>query len=187
MSAVSREGVSFSAVHEGQMKNILFENVTIQNFTRSGVSIRGASNVTISHCDFSDNGSSVVPGAGFHHNLLLTRSVYCIIRESRFDTSPWGNGIDISFCRDVLISKNEAARNKRSGIRCTESKHVKAIENFVEGNDSHGILFDALMDGSNEIIIQNNFSGNNKQRGIYTGKGVGKKISNNKISENGLE
>jgi len=50
------------------------------------------------------------------------------VNNSRFDASPWGNGIDISFCDNVVVSKNEVARNKLSGIRCTESDHVKVPE-----------------------------------------------------------
>ncbi|MDB5211443.1 MAG: hypothetical protein JWQ30_2270 [Sediminibacterium sp.] len=187
MSAPSREGIVFSAEREEQMHTIRFENITVQNFTKNGVAVRGARNVTVINCDFSDNGASVVPGAGFHHNLLLTRSSACQVSNSRFDTSPWGNGIDISFCNDVIISKNEAARNKLSGIRCTETKNITVIENFVEGNDINGISFDALMDGSDTISVQHNFSGNNGYYGIYIEKTIGKKTGNNKTSENGKE
>jgi parallel beta-helix repeat protein len=185
MNAPSREGICLMAERAGQMKNIRLENVTVQNFTRSGVVIRGGSNVSVIHCDLSDNGGSVVPGAGFHHNLLITHSDHCTITGSRFDSSPWGNGLDISSSSDLLVEGNEAARNKQSGIRITESRNVKAANNLTEGNDEHGISFETLADGCVNVEVKNNLSNNNKQFGILIGKIEGRSIINNKLLDNG--
>lgn len=184
MSASSREGIVFSANSDNQMHNIRFEHVTVQNCTKNGVSVRGATQVVVINCDFSDNGSNVVPGAGFHHNLHLTHITECEVSKSRFDTSPWGNGIDLSFSRDAVIANNEAARNKESGIRCTESDNIQVTGNLVEGNDEDGILFDALMNGSRKIVASENFSRNNGQRGIFIEKANGSTIRNNKSVDN---
>ncbi len=184
MSAPSRGGILFSAEREGQMKNIRFENLTVQNCTKNGVSIRGASNIKVVSCDFSDNGSNVVPGAGFHHNLHLTHIDGCEILNSRFDTSPWGSGIDLSFGRNIVISGSEAGRNSLSGIRCTESKSIQVINNLTEGNDVHGIAFDALMDGSQNFTIEDNVSRNNGQYGIFTDRSSEKNIKNNTTTDN---
>ncbi|GHT67144.1 hypothetical protein AGMMS50239_29800 [Bacteroidia bacterium] len=156
MSAPSREGILFSADKDGEMKNIRFENLTVQNCTKSGVSVKGASGVKVINCDFSDNGASIVPGAGFHHNLLLTHVSDGEIRNSRFDTSPWGSGIDMTFCRNISVVENEAARNALSGIRCTECEHISITGNLVEGNDLNGIGLDVLMDGSKNMEIRDN-------------------------------
>jgi parallel beta-helix repeat protein len=185
MSAPSREGIVFSANKENQMHNIRFEHITVQNCTKNGVSVRGAVHVVVNNCDFSDNGSNVVPGAGFHHNLHLTHIKICEIRNSRFDTSPWGNGIDLSFSHDAVIADNEVARNNRSGIRCTESENIQVTGNLVEGNDEDGILFDSLMDGSRKIVVSKNFSRNNGQHGIFIEKAKGSTISNNISIDNG--
>lgn len=163
MSAPSREGILFSADKEGEMKNIRFENLTIRNCTKNGVSVKGANGVKVVHCDFSDNGASVVPGAGFHHNLLLSHVSDGEIRNSRFDASPWGNGIDVTFCRNISITENEAARNALSGIRCTESENIRITGNLVEGNDGSGITLDTMTDGSKNVEIGNNLSQNNGQ------------------------
>jgi parallel beta-helix repeat protein len=184
MSAPSREGIVFSANSDIQMHNIRFEHVTVQNCTKNGVSVRGAAQIVVNNCDFSDNGSNVVPGAGFHHNLHLTHISGCEVSNSRFDTSPWGNGIDLSFSRDAVIANNEAARNKESGIRCTESDNIQVTGNLVEGNDEDGILFDALMNGSRKIVVSENFSRNNGQHGIFIEKANGSTIRNNKSVDN---
>jgi parallel beta-helix repeat protein len=184
MSAPSRGGILFSADTDNQMQNIRFENVTVQNCTKNGVSVRGAANVQVINCDFSDNGSGVVPGAGFHHNLHLTHSSDCEIKNSRFDTSPWGNGINITFCSNVILSDNEAARNKLSGIRCADSKNIQVFRNLVEGNDESGILFDALMDGSKNITINENLSQNNGHYGIFVCNTTEASLHNNQSSAN---
>ena len=185
MNAASRGGIMFSAQKEGQMKNIRFINLTVQNCTKNGVSIRGANNVEVLNCDFSDNGSSVVPGAGFHHNLHLTHVMNCEVKNSRFDTSPWGSGIDLSFSKNVIISGNEAARNTLSGIRCTESENIQVIDNLTEGNDEHGILMEALMDGCKAVTIKNNLSQNNGKFGIIVEKNQA--VVENNITKNNKE
>jgi parallel beta-helix repeat protein len=184
MSAPVRAGILFSADSINQMHKIRLEHLTVQNCTKNGVSIRGAANVIIKNCDFSDNGANVVPGAGLMHNLQLTHSSDVEVGYSRFDTSPWGSGIDVSFCTGIVISNNETARNKLSGIRCTESSNIKVIKNLAEGNDENGIRFDALMDGFNKISVTSNVSQYNKLVGIYIGKGTVGIISNNILKGN---
>jgi hypothetical protein len=161
MSAPSREGILFSADRENEMKNIRFENLTVQNCTKNGVAVKGATGIKVIHCDFSDNGSSVVPGAGFHHNLLLMHVSDCEIRNSRFDTSPWGSGMDLLFCKNIVVTGNEAARNALSGIRCSESENVRITGNLFEGNDRNGITLESITNDSKNIEINNNLSQNN--------------------------
>ncbi|KAA6301644.1 MAG: hypothetical protein EZS26_002250 [Candidatus Ordinivivax streblomastigis] len=153
--AKSRGGILFSADYDNQMKNIRLENLTVQGCTKSGVSIRGAAGVKVLNCDFSDNGGSVVPGAGFHHNLHLTHLSDSEIANSRFDDSLFGSGIDLSFGNNVAIVANEAARNKLSGIRCTENKDIRLQNNLTEGNDAHEIAFERLIAGFTSGIFGN--------------------------------
>ncbi|MDA0709358.1 MAG: right-handed parallel beta-helix repeat-containing protein, partial [bacterium] len=166
--APSRAGIVFSADQPGQMKNIQFEHITVQNCAHDGVAIRGASQVVLTGCDFSDNGGSVVPGPGLQHNLLISRSDAIEIRSGRFDTSPSGSGIDISHCQDVTLSDNEVARNACSGIRVTESENIHIENNLTEGNDAHGIALDTLMDGCRQVTLIGNTSRNNGRSGIHT-------------------
>ena len=156
MNAPSREGVVFRSEQGNTLTHILFENVTVQNFTKNGVVIDGGSDVKINRCNFSDNGSSVVPGAGFHHNLRLSYVTDCEINHSRFDASPWGNGIYILFGKNVLVSGNETARNKLSGIYWAESEDITIIGNRAEGNDKAGIIIDKLMDECKSVTLKDN-------------------------------
>ena len=182
-NAPSRSGIVFAAEHAGQMRNIRFEHVTVQNCTHDGVAIRGAAQVSVVACDFSDNGSSVVPGAGLQHNLLLTRSQDVDIRDSRFDTSPWGSGVDVSHCQNVRISNNEVARNALCGVRVVESEDIQVVHNLAEGNDAHGIAFDKQMDGCRNILVTDNITQLNGKLGIYA-QGVHDITLKNNVTEN---
>ncbi|MDR2382860.1 MAG: GH92 family glycosyl hydrolase [Prevotellaceae bacterium] len=168
MSAPNRAGVVLRSEKGGIIKNILFENVSIQNFTQNGVLIVGATNIKIKNCDFSDNGSSVVPGAGLHHNLNLSHVADCEITNSRFDTSPFGSGIEVLFGKSITVAGCEMARNKLSGIRCSESENITITDCLAEGNDQDGISIESLMQGCKKVEINNNLTQNNGRYGIYT-------------------
>lgn len=168
MSAPSREGIVIRSEKGGKIDNLLFEHVTIQNFTKNGILIVGASDVEINRCNISDNGSSVVPGAGAHHNLHISHTTDCRITDSRFDTSPRGNGVHILFGKNVVVSGCELSRNKLSGFYCAESEGVAVINSLIEGNDRDGITIDALLSGNKSVVIRNNYVQNNGRQGILS-------------------
>lgn len=108
------------------------ENLTVRNFTKNGVSLRGVKDVRIINCDFSDNGSNVVPGKGLHHNLHLFQSKHVTITGSRFSNSPWGSGIMASLCENIKISGNESSRNKLDGVQVNESQEIEIKTTFLK-------------------------------------------------------
>ncbi|WP_162418808.1 heparinase II/III family protein [Cyclobacterium roseum] len=164
-SALRREGLVFSAEKEGQIQHITLENVTVRNFTKHGVSIRGAENVQIIGCDFSDNGSNVVPGKGLHHNLHLLRVTEVKVTDGRFSNSPWGSGIHLSFGKNIVLAGNESSRNKLHGIHITESKTGLLERNLLEGNDRHGLFLDNWMEGVHDFEVKRNIFRNNGGKG----------------------
>lgn len=183
----SRAGIIFCAQREGQMQHLRLEHVTVRDCTHNGVAIYGAKNVVITACDFTGNGSSVVPGPGLEHDLLLTRVIGAEIRDSRLDDSPWGNGIDLSESRNVNIVDNETARNALNGIHVTESQDIRVDGNLTEGNDRNGILFDAQMDGCRKIEVTGNISRNNGDDGIKIEQVVSGIVRGNSGNENGAK
>jgi len=183
--APSRAGIIFTAQHEGQMRNLRFEHITVRNCTHDGVAVRGAAQVSVLACDFSDNGSSVVPGPGLQDNLLLNHVAGCRISDNRLDTSPWGSGLELSFGGDVTITNNETARNARNGIHVTESHGVRICGNLAEGNDRDGIAAVALMEGCREVEISGNLSRNNGKHGVEVDHAVGGLVRDNLVLDNG--
>ena len=167
MNAPSREGIVFRSGRGGTMKNITFENITVQNFTKNGIFIADGENVVINRCDISDNGGSVVPGEKFHHNLFLSYSQNTKITYSRFDASPWGYGVFVKRCDGVEILGCEAARNKLAGIRCADSRNLSVCDNLIEGNENNGLVVDALMDGCTNVRAKNNLAQGNTGYGFF--------------------
>jgi parallel beta-helix repeat protein len=179
-----RAGIAFTAQHANQMRNIRFEHLTVRNFTHDGVAIRGAAQVVVAACHFNDSGSSVMPGIGLQHNLLITRATGVEVKDSRLDNSPWGSGLDLSHSRDAKISNNQAARNALDGIRVTESQDVRVRGNLTESNDHGGIVFDAMMDGNRGIDIRDNLSRNNGGYGIEVSHAVEGVVKGNTVLDN---
>jgi parallel beta-helix repeat protein len=138
-------------------------------------------------CDFSDNGSSVVPGPGIHHNLLVSHVQDCRITGSRMDTSPWGNGISVTQSKDITILNNELARNKLNGIYIADSYHVSAVHNLTEGNDRHGILLSKQATGCSNVNLKNNQSHYNGQKGINVTGAKEVVMTGNIIDNNGVQ
>jgi parallel beta-helix repeat protein len=180
-----RGGINFAAEEEGQMKNIRLEHLTVRNCTHNGVAIRGAAKVMISSCDFSDNGSSVVPGVRLLHNLLITRVIGCNIRDSRLADSPWGCGIDLTHSQEIEITGNEIARNGFHGLRAAESHHIRIINNLAEGNNGNGITFETYMDRCSHIEVHKNIAHFNGSFGIYSLHVSEGSVSGNTIYHNG--
>ncbi|WP_339921829.1 heparinase II/III family protein [uncultured Cyclobacterium sp.] len=165
-SAPRREGLVLAADLPNQIQNIQLENLTVRNFTKNGVSLRGVANIKITNCDFSDNGSNVVPGKGLHHNLHLFRSSDILIKESRFSNSPWGSGIMASLCENITLTNNESSRNKLDGIQVNESQLITITSNLLEGNDRNGLFLEQLHKGNRQIRINDNLIRNNGALGI---------------------
>lgn len=183
-TAPSRGGIRLASQHAGEMRNLRFEHLTVRNCTHNGVAIRGASQVAVIASDFTDNGGSVVPGPGLEHDLVLTRIVEAEVRDSRFDDSPWGSGIDVTFSQDVTLSNNETARNGLYGIHVSDSKKVNIRGNLAEGNDGGGIRFDRLFDGSRGAVVEGNILRNNGASGLHIDGVTGAQVGSNAESAN---
>jgi len=184
--AQPRAGIVFMGLYEGQMKNIRMERITVRNCTKNGVAITGATGVTISRCDFSDNGSSVVPGNGIHHNLLIAHVREASITGSRMDTSPWGNGVSVTESSKITLTGNEFARNRLNGLYVADSREVVADGNLIEGNDGDGIGFDVHTVASSGGSLQNNRAWYNGKRGINPSGIKGVLMKGNMISSNAM-
>ena len=181
----NRGGILFTTLKEYRIKNIILENLTVRNATYNGVFINGASNVTISRCDFSENGVSVPPGPKLLHNLLLTHCKEVKVKDSRLVTSPNGSGIALDHCANISVSNSEIARNGYYGLLITESKNVTATNNLIEGNDRSGVMIEFLQRGSENINISNNMIQYNTGYAVESYAAIKSKIVNNRNTGNG--
>ena len=184
-STANRGGIIFLAQTEDQMKNISLINLTVQNCTYNGVFISGATGVNISGCDFNENGSNVVPGPKLQHNLLLTHCKKVNIRDSRLVTSPFGCGLSLGNCGDVLVTNCEAARNGHYGILVTESRKITLSGNLVEANDQSGIMVEYLYRSCEYVKADNNLIRYNNGYGIESSGSRTVVTGSNKYAGNG--
>jgi len=180
----NRGGIIFRGQREGQMKNIRLINLTVQNCTFNGVFISGAEKVAITGCDFTENGSSVVPGPKLQHNLLLTHCSDVTVESSRLDTSPYGSGVALSACTDLRITDCEIARNAYYGILISECRNATVTGNFIEANDRSGIMVEYLYRGSDDIGIHHNIIQYNHGYGLEAYASLKTKVANNTYEQN---
>jgi len=179
-----RAGISLLGKSDSVMKNINFIHITIRNCTGDGLNVAGALGLKIYGCDFSDNGGSVSPGKGLHHNLRLSHVNDAEIVNTRLDTSPWGSGLDLSECENISLTGNEMERNKFNGIRGINVSRIKADGNLIEGNDGSGIWISAA-EGKSTGSLSYNVCQFNGYRGITTNQTTIKLLGNN-IAHNRL-
>jgi parallel beta-helix repeat protein len=181
----NRGGILFRANKEGGMKNITLTNLTVQNATYNGVSITGASTVTITRCDFNENGAMVAPGQRLLHNLLLAHCTDVSIKDSRLDTSPFGSGIFLDHNINVAVTNCEIARNGYHGVLISESRNISINKNLIEANDHSGIMVEFLFRGSENVLITNNIIHFNNEYGVETYAVRNNKVMKNIYSGNG--
>jgi parallel beta-helix repeat protein len=181
----NRGGILFRSPGNVQMKNINLINLTIQNATYNGAFITGAEGVTVSRCNFSENGVSVAPGQKLLHNLLLTHCSKVIVSDSRSVTSPNGSGIALDHCSDVQVSNCEIARNGWYGISIAESKNISVKNSLIEANDRSGVIVEFQQNSCENITIDNNLIQYNNGPGAETYATKNSKVENNKYAGNG--
>ncbi|GAB2788272.1 hypothetical protein GCM10027275_36410 [Rhabdobacter roseus] len=184
-STANRGGIMLLAQQEGQMKNITFENITVQNATYNGVFVSGATGLKVLGCDFNENGASIVPGPKLQHNLLLTHCADVTVRDSRLATSPHGSGLALGYCRDVIVANCEIARNAYYGLLVTESENIWVENNLIEANDRSGVMLEYLHQGSRNVTLSHNLIHYNTGHGLeaYAAKNV--KAKGNTYAGNG--
>ena len=165
-SRYNRGGIKFSGYREGDIKNVLIENVSIRNATYNGLFISGAENISIVNCDFSENGSDVVPGPKLQHNLLVTHSSNIEVKNSRLVMSPFGSGISLFECSNVRVTECELARNEYYGLLIAETDSVHISGCLIEGNSRSGAMIEYLSKGTQNISFRKNVIHYNNGFGI---------------------
>jgi hypothetical protein len=156
-----RAGILFLAEDKAVQRNIRFEHITVRNCIFSGVYIYGVEKLDVVNCDFSGNGGAPPPGIGKNHNLKLDHVSQGSIRGSRLCDCMFGNGVAVSFGREVAIRDCEIARNALDGVRIAESRQVTVEANLAEGNGGAGIAQETWMEPSQGVVMRNNILRNN--------------------------
>lgn len=182
----NRGGIIFRSSEDSRMRKIVFSNVTVRNCTFNGVLLSGAEDIQIKDCDFSENGSSVVPGPQLQHNLLIMHSKGAVVSNCRLDNSPYGSGISLLYTSDVEVNNCEIARNAYYGICVVESQRVGLLKNLLEANDRSGIMLEYQYNGSSDIAISENLIQYNNGFGIESYSASNAKSEGNVFEKNAM-
>lgn len=150
-----REGIVICS-DDNQTNDIRFENMTITRFTESGVRIVGAKNLKFNRCDFADNGGKVIPGQGFHHNILLSYVDGAKVSECRLVESLYGCGVHVTFSSNIEVADSELSRNGEHGIYMAESKGIRVKGCRIEGNDREGIMRAVMVHKNQDVKLESN-------------------------------
>lgn len=180
-------GISLRGEVEHNLRNIVFKDLTVINFSRSGVYLSDVNGVEIVGCNFSDNGSQVVPGPRLQHNLLIHHSTNIKISNSRFDASLKGCGIVMEYCDGIVIEKCEVARNDWHGIMMAECTNGNTTGCLIEGNFGCGFYGDYYYKGSSKLSVDHNKIQYNNGYGVKCFAVDGLKVFNNIYRWNGTE
>ena len=181
----NRGGIVIRTEKKGAIHNITLQHLTVRNATYNGVFINGAENVSITHCDFNENGGSVVPGPRLQHNVLISHSRNIDISSSRLSTSPSGCGLSVAYSENLNLRTCEISRNGWDGILIAESRNIRLMGNLIEANDRHGLNAEWLHAGSFGLTVTGNRIQYNSGNGIF-GSGVnGWTVSSNQLEGNG--
>lgn len=183
--ANSRDGIRFLAPAGSGMQNISLINLSVINFSKNGVYISGAGNVTITGCNISDNGSGVVPGPKLHHNLHLGWIRGCRITHCRLDTSLHGCGLEMLACDDAEVRDCEIARNAWYGVHLSDCRDIRLEGCLIEANDDCGIGAERLHDGCGRLTVTDNDIQFNAGYGILLQSDTRDRVGGNRCEHNG--
>ena len=167
--------------------NITLRDLTVMNFSRNGVYFSDTRGLRIENCDFTENGSHVVPGDRIQHNLLLQKCEDVKITNSRLDCSFKGSGVVLKSCTGVAVEGCEIARNDWNGLTASDTKGLTVKDCLFEGNDTNGILVDYLAHSSENILIENNIIQYNNGFGVKSSAAVNLVARNNTYVFNGKQ
>ncbi len=184
--ANQKTGLQLTGSEEGGFRNITLRHLTIHNFSRNGAILAGVDGLTIDRCDFSDNGTYVVPGPRLQHNLKLVHVRHATIAHSRFDTSLKGAGIYLDHSSQIRILSCEVARNAWYGILASECRDLAIRDCLMEGNDSAAVYLSYLYRGSDQVDITNNTMQLNNGYAIESYKTTRLNLAGNRYSRNTL-
>jgi parallel beta-helix repeat protein len=182
-NAPNRAGIVFDAANGPKMRELGLEHLTVRHWTRNGLAISNAASVQVKSCDFIDNGASVAPGPGSHHDVEFDHVTSGFVLYSRLDDSPSGDGLRVKSSSDVHVYGCELARNGGFGLQATDISTMMVSGSLAEANDYDGIFVSAA--AGNGLGIEKNRCRNNGGAGIRVDSAASGYVRDNVFSANG--
>jgi hypothetical protein len=158
--------------------------LTVRHWTRDGLAVSNAASVRVKSCDFMDNGDSVAPGPGSHHNVEFDHVTSGFVLYSRLDDSLCGDGLRVKSSSDVRVYGCELARNGGFGLQATDIATMMVSGSLAEANDRDGIFVSA--EAGNGLGVEKNLCRNNGEAGLRVERAGSGYVRDNVFSANGI-
>ncbi|MBT4036090.1 MAG: right-handed parallel beta-helix repeat-containing protein [Candidatus Marinimicrobia bacterium] len=191
---ITIEGITGSVILDGENErtigiyaedchNLVFKNITIQNYTDVGLAVSTCNGLTIQNMTVKNNGHAVkltdweFEGYGIHVDYsqnVLIEGVEALGNGPHPKSASnivLGTGINTYGNENVIIRDNSSHDNTGGGLLIEDSDHVLAEGNELYGNDGDASVdgwWDAglWLDGGSDVILKNNHCYNNIGAGI---------------------
>ncbi len=132
-------GIFFDAYKEATYhQNVILENLEIHN-TVDACHLKGVKGGYWDNVYFHHNGIFYWPG----HNSYLRRVIDYTVKNSRFEDSYNGSGINCSWSKNLLFSNCEVIRSEGRGIRNAASEGFVVHDCIILDCGSEGIIANA--------------------------------------------
>jgi parallel beta-helix repeat protein len=169
----------------GKGQAIRLERLYMTLWEGMGVHLKGVDDLSISDCRFECTSAF----NSLYHNVYLRRVRDVDIANNVFCDSPVGNGLQVSFSKNVRIVGNRSEGNAGHGIRVAASENVTLSRNTVLHNRGGAGIWLNCEKGTccSQINADNNLVRHNTNAGIAIQNTVHARFSENTALDNGTD
>lgn len=163
------------------------ENITLREVEVTGagmgVHIKRADNVLIEKSNIHANGC--VGKERFYHNLYIRACDRVRIVDCTLDRSTTGNGLNISYCKDIFVERTTARDNFFRGMRAAETDGFSVVDCSITGNGGTGLIANQEKGNvTKRIDLRKNTISENRDGGILVLKGSTGSVRDNTARNN---
>jgi hypothetical protein len=152
--ATPRGGILLNGDVESDIREVALDRITVRNCVSDGISISGATAITIENCDISDSGGNNAPGNGLNHNLALNHVSDCTVHDCRLVSSLGGCGLSVQNSTRVVVTGCELSRNRTFGAQFLNCTDVTLKSCLLEANNA--AAYRSETDGLSSPILASN-------------------------------
>ncbi len=148
-----------------------------------GVHIKRARHVLIENSRIHANGAAGLER--YYHNLYIRSCESVRIAGCTLDDSTSGNGLNVSYCKDVVVERTSARDNNFRGMRAAESEGFSVIDCIITGNGGTGLIANQEKGNvTKPLDWRGNVVSENRDGGIRVLDGATGRVSGNVARDN---
>lgn len=163
--------------------NILITNVEV-TACGMGVHLKRVCGVTVTGCNFHDNGTTYTNDFYYFHNLYIRQcdhaSYSIMVTNCQLNNGWSGNGLNLSYDYNIFVEDTTVTNNWFRGIRAADSTNFTVQFCTMTGNGDAGLIANQEAVPTQQINWYANTAYDNGNGGFATVSGVtGSAVDNN--------